>query len=575
MGQNANSLLVVDDDPDMRNLLQDILEDQHYRVILASNGQEAVKHLDSETFTVVLTDLRMKVMDGLELLHKIISQHPECNVIIMTAFGTVETAVEAMKQGAFDYLTKPIKTEELLVTVDKAMREALLRREVEQLRQQVSREFSFDQILGKSKPMREVFDLIRRVADSQTNILITGESGTGKELVAKAIHFNSLRKAAPFVPVNCAAIPELLLESELFGHVRGAFTDAKSDKRGLFEEAQGGTLFLDEISELPMMLQAKLLRAVQEREIRRVGATRSVPIDVRIIAATNVKLVEEVKAKRFREDLFYRLNVIEIRLPSLRDRKEDIPLLVQGLLHKSAAAHQKSIEGIAESALARLIDYEWPGNVRELENVIERAATLAQKNTIMLEDLPSAIREVQGEGQMVEDAVDRLLPLEELEHSYIRRILEKKGGNKYQTAQVLGIDRKTLYRKLEEMEKKRKCKALSFEFHLCLPNHQKPKSKKSYPLFERRSLNCDPWSPCIIRRKKDSTPLSCNLLGSFIQRWMRSSPLMRTNTLYCSTQRLKECLDANHKKSSENPLIGFFQNGIVWPTDSTSKNLVR
>ena len=454
MGQNANSLLVVDDDPDMRNLLRDILEDQHYRVILASNGQEAVKHLDSETFTVVLTDLRMKVMDGLELLHKIISQHPECNVIIMTAFGTVETAVEAMKQGAFDYLTKPIKTEELLVTVDKAMREALLRREVEQLRQQVSREFSFDQILGKSKPMREVFDLIRRVADSQTNILITGESGTGKELVAKAIHFNSLRKAAPFVPVNCAAIPELLLESELFGHVRGAFTDAKSDKRGLFEEAQGGTLFLDEISELPMMLQAKLLRAVQEREIRRVGATRSVPIDVRIIAATNVKLVEEVKAKRFREDLFYRLNVIEIRLPSLRDRKEDIPLLVQGLLNKSAAAHQKSIEGIAESALARLIDYEWPGNVRELENVIERAATLAQKNTIMLEDLPSAIREVQGEGQMVEDAVDRLLPLEELEHSYIRRILEKKGGNKYQTAQVLGIDRKTLYRKLEEMGEK-------------------------------------------------------------------------------------------------------------------------
>jgi transcriptional regulator with PAS, ATPase and Fis domain len=233
--------------------------------------------------------------------------------------------------------------------------------------------------------------------------------------------------------VNCAAIPELLLESELFGHVRGAFTDAKTDKRGLFEEAQGGTLFLDEISELPMMLQAKLLRAVQEREIRRVGATRSVPIDVRIIAATNVKLAEEVKAKRFREDLYYRLNVIEIRLPPLRDRKEDIPLLVQGLLHKSAAANQKSIEHVAESALARLIDYEWPGNVRELENVV---------------------REVQGEGQMVEDAVDRLLPLEELEQNYIRRILDKMGGNKYKAAQVLGIDRKTLYRKLGEMESK-------------------------------------------------------------------------------------------------------------------------
>ena len=456
MQQNANSILVVDDDADMRNLLHDILEDQQYHVILAQNGQDALQHLDSKAVTVVLTDLRMKGMDGLELLDHVTKKHRECNVIMMTAFGTVETAVEAMKQGAFDYLTKPIKREELLVTVDKAMREALLRREVEQLRRQVSREFAFDQILGKSKPMREVFDLIRRVADSQTNILITGESGTGKELVAKAIHFNSLRKAAPFVAVNCAAIPELLLESELFGHVRGAFTDAKSDKRGLFEEAQGGTLFLDEISELPMMLQAKLLRAVQEREIRRVGATRSVPIDVRIIAATNVRLAEEVKLKRFREDLFYRLNVIEIRLPSLRDRKEDIPLLVEGLMQKSMAAKQKAIEGIAESALARLIDYEWPGNVRELENVIERAATLAQNTKIMLEDLPSGIRDVQGEGQMIEDTVDRLLPLEELEQAYIRRILSKMGGNKYQAAQVLGIDRKTLYRKLGEMGEKEK-----------------------------------------------------------------------------------------------------------------------
>ncbi len=454
MISNANKILVVDDDPDMRNLLRDILEDQQYSVSLAQNGQEALNKFGTAEFDVLLTDLRMKGMDGLELLHQITGKHSHCNLIIMTAFGTVETAVEAMKQGAFDYLTKPIKSDELLVTVDKAMREAMLRREVVQLRQQVHREFAFDQILGKSKPMREVFDLIRRVADSQTNLLITGESGTGKELVAKAIHFNSLRKSSPFVPVNCAAIPELLLESELFGHVRGAFTDAKTDKRGLFEEAQGGTLFLDEISELPMMLQAKLLRAVQEREIRRVGATRSVATDVRIIAATNVKLAEEVKAKRFREDLFYRLNVIEVRLPPLRDRKEDIPLLVQGLLHKSVAARQKSIDTVAESALARLIDYEWPGNVRELENVVERAATLAQEKKITLEDLPSAIREVQGEGQMIEDAVDRLLPLEELEHNYIRRILNQMGGNKYKAAQVLGIDRKTLYRKLGEMEAK-------------------------------------------------------------------------------------------------------------------------
>ncbi|GJL55482.1 MAG: acetoacetate metabolism regulatory protein AtoC [Nitrospirales bacterium] len=452
MAQDENRVLIVDDDPDMRNVLRDILFDQSYHVEIAQDGQEALQRLDSEPYSIILTDLRMKGMDGLELLQHVTKKHPECNLIMMTAFGTVETAVEAMRQGAFDYLTKPIKTEELLVTVDKAMREALLRREVEQLRLQVRREFSFDQILGKSKPMREVFDLIRRVADSQTNILITGESGTGKELVAKAIHFNSRRRSAPFIPVNCAAIPEQLLESELFGHVKGAFTDAKSDKRGLFEEAQGGTLFLDEISELPMMLQAKLLRAVQEREIRRVGATRSIPIDVRIIAATNVKLAEEVKEKKFREDLYYRLNVIEIRLPSLRDRKEDIPLLVHGLLHKSLAAQHKSVTEVMQPALARLLDYQWPGNVRELENVIERAATLCQGNIITLEDLPPIIREVRGEGQLVEDAVDRLLPLEELEQAYIRRILEKMGGNKYQAAQVLGIDRKTLYRKLSEME---------------------------------------------------------------------------------------------------------------------------
>jgi transcriptional regulator with PAS, ATPase and Fis domain len=284
--------------------------------------------------------------------------------------------------------------------------------------------------------------------------LITGESGTGKELVAKAIHFNSQRKSAPFVPVNCAAIPELLLESELFGHVRGAFTDAKCDKPGLFEEAHGGTLFLDEISEMPMMLQAKLLRAVQEREIRRVGATRSMPINVRLVVATNVMLAEEVKAKRFREDLYYRLNVIEIRLPPLRDRKEDIPILVHGLLQKSVTAQQKHIEDVVESAMARLMDYHWPGNVRELENILERAATLTPGKKISLDDLPLNIRDLQGDGQLIGDAAERLLPLEQLEKSYIRRVLDKMGGNKYQTAHVLGIDRKTLYRKLAEMEKK-------------------------------------------------------------------------------------------------------------------------
>jgi transcriptional regulator with PAS, ATPase and Fis domain len=303
--------------------------------------------------------------------------------------------------------------------------------------------------------MREVFDLIRRVADSPTNVLITGESGTGKELVAKAIHYNSERRDAPFVPVNCAAIPEALLESELFGHVKGAFTDAKTDKRGLFEEAQKGTLFLDEISELPLLLQAKLLRAIQEREIRRVGATRAMPVDVRIIAATNLNLAEEVKAKRFREDLFYRLNVIEIRLPPLRERREDIPLLVEAFLKKCAEASHKEVRGMNEAALALLIDHAWPGNVRELENVIERAVTLARGEKIIPEDLPSAIQGVRGERRVIDESAERILPLQEVEKAYILRILEKTGGNKYQAAQALGIDRKTLYRKLAEIDNPR------------------------------------------------------------------------------------------------------------------------
>ena len=452
MTQDHSSILVVDDDREMRQLLQDTLEEDHYRVVAASDGQEALKRMESEKFPVVVTDLRMKGMDGLGLLEQVVQKHPDSNLIIMTGFGTVESAVDAMKHGAFHYLTKPVKTDELLVTVQKALREARLRQEVQELRQVVNREFAFEQILGKSKPMREIFNLIRRVADSQTNILVTGESGTGKELVAKAIHFNSQRKSKPFVPVNCAAIPELLLESELFGHVRGSFTDAKSDKRGLFEEAHEGTLFLDEVSELPMILQAKLLRAVQEREIRRVGATRSTSVNVRLIAATNVLLDEEVKAKRFREDLYYRLNVIEIHLPPLRERKEDIPLLVHGLLQKSLTAQQKHVEDIADAPLARLIDYQWPGNVRELENILERAATLTQGPKISLEDLPPNIQNIQGEGQFIEDAAEQTLPLVQVEWSYIRRVLEKLGGNKYRAAQVLGIDRKTLYRKLSEME---------------------------------------------------------------------------------------------------------------------------
>ncbi len=452
MAEEFGPILVVDDEPDMRELLRDVLQERGCRVALAQSGREALKRLGEDEYAVVLTDLRMKEMEGIELLKEIKRSYPETNVIIMTAFGSVETAIEAMKQGAYDYLVKPIKTEELVRVTERALREAALRQEVNRLRREVHKEYSFHQILGKSKPMREIFDLIRRVADSPTNLLITGESGTGKELVAKAIHYNSARRDAPFVPVNCAAIPEALLESELFGHMKGAFTDAKTDKRGLFEEAQGGTLLLDEISELPLMLQAKLLRAVQEREIRRVGATRPVPVNVRIIAATNLALAEEVKEKRFREDLYYRLNVIELRIPPLRERREDILLLVDAFLHKLAEAAHKTVRGISESALLLLLDYAWPGNVRELENVIERAVTLARGEKIVPEDLPPAVQGARGERRVIDEAEERTLPLHEMEKEYILRILEKTGGNKYQAAQVLEIDRKTLYRKLAEIQ---------------------------------------------------------------------------------------------------------------------------
>ncbi len=452
MSDVSRNVLVVDDDHDMRTLLRDVLEDHGYKVTLAQNGQEALKNLREREYPVVLTDLRMKGIQGIELLAEIKRSFPDTNVILMTAFGSVETALEAMKQGASDYLMKPVKNDDLLRVTERSFREALLRSEINRLRREVNKEYSFNQILGKSKPMREIFELIRRVADSPTNILITGESGTGKELVAKALHYNSERKDAAFVAVNCAAIPEQLLESELFGHMRGAFTDAKVDKRGLFEEAAKGTLFLDEISELPLMLQAKLLRAIQEKEIRRLGANRPIAVDTRLIAATNLNLSEEVKAKRFREDLYYRLNVIEMRLPPLRERREDIPLLVDAFLNKFGQARGKDVKGVSETTLALLIDYSWPGNVRELENVIERAVTLSRGDKILPDDLPATIQGSRGDRRVLDEAAEKMHPLHEIEKEYIKKILEKMGGNKYQAAQVLGIDRKTLYRKLAEIE---------------------------------------------------------------------------------------------------------------------------
>jgi len=455
MDITANQILIVDDEPEMCSVLSDILKDEGYDTETATSGEKALARMGERDFAVVITDLNMKGMPGMALLKHIKQRHLDTNVIIMTGFGSIESAIEAMKDGAYDYVTKPVKSEQLAVITQKAAREVALRRELVRLRREVEKEYSFNQILGKSKPMQAIFELVRRITPSPSSVLITGESGTGKELVARAVHYNSPRAQGPFIPVNCAAIPENLLESEMFGHMKGAFTDAKADRKGLFEEAQGGTLFLDEISELPISLQAKLLRVLQEKEIRRVGGTRSLPVDARVIAATNLDLAGEVKAKRFREDLYYRMNVIEVHMPALRERPEDIPLLVMHFIKKYAEPMKKPVAGLTEGALALLMDYAWPGNVRELENVIERGVTLMRGEKIGSEDLPQAVRGDSGDRHMIEEAAEKTRTLAEVERAYILRVMEKTAGNKYQAAQMLGIDRKTLYRKLDEIEKQR------------------------------------------------------------------------------------------------------------------------
>jgi DNA-binding NtrC family response regulator len=445
-------LLVVDDDPEMCRLLDEVLTEEGHLVRTATNGAEALGLLAApggEPFDLLITDLHLPAMKGLDLMLQARQRQPDLSVIIITAFGSIESAIDAMKRGAYDYLPKPFKMEELVLTVRKALREGALRREVVRLREELSRDYRFGNLIGKSKAIRSIFDLIRSVASASSNVLITGESGTGKELVAKAIHYNGLRKDRPFVPVNCAAIPDTLLESELFGHVKGAFTDARSDKAGLFEEAEGGTLFLDEVTELPPPLQAKLLRVLQEKEIRRVGSTKQTPVDVRVIAASNLDLAEQVAQRRFRQDLFYRLNVIHIPVPPLRERRDDILLLAERFL----AAHQqdgggKKIRGFGEQVLAFFLDYGWPGNVRELENIVERAVIVAQGELITMDDLPPSITGSRIDYAAVEQAVRRQLSLSELERDYISRIIQQTDGNKNQAAQILGIDRKTLYRKL-------------------------------------------------------------------------------------------------------------------------------
>lgn len=444
-------ILIAEDDADMRELLEDILTDEDYEVVAAANGRFALAHIldEREQIDLVITDVQMPELKGDELLRKVREARAETPVLVITAFGSVENAVEMVKRGAFSYLTKPFATKDLLAVVRAALAQSEAARAQARLRREIPA--TNQRIIGASRPMRELLDLINRAGRSTSNVLITGESGTGKELVARAVHDASTRSAREFVAVNCAAIPVELVESELFGHTGQAFTGARAARAGLFEEAHGGTLFLDEIGELPLAVQPKLLRVLQEGTIRRVGDSREKSVDVRVIAATNRDLERAVATGEFREDLYWRVNVIHLHAPPLRERAFDIPLLVEHFLTKIAAKQTGAPLSIAPDALALLTVYGWQGNVRELENTIERAVALARGAVLTVEDLPPKIRESSHQtAAILENAKAKRLTLDELERSYILEILREAGGNKSRAAEILGLDRKTLYRKLDE-----------------------------------------------------------------------------------------------------------------------------
>jgi len=442
---NNEKVLVVEDDEKMLGLLQKVLPRHGLSVTTSTRGWEALEKVGQDIYDLVISDIRMPGMTGLELLKHVRNLSPDTYVILMTAFGSVDSAVASMKQGAYDYITKPFKMDEFIILVRKALEEQKLRREVRNLREEVQQKYSFGNIIGKSKPMQHVYGLIKKVAFHKTTVLITGQSGTGKELVAKAIHYNSPRRDFPFVVVNCSAIPETLLESELFGHVQGAFTGAISSRKGLFEEAERGSVFLDEVGNIPPSIQVKLLRVLQEREIRRLGGAENIKVDVRLIAATNSDLYEGVRKNQFRDDLYYRLNVVHITLPPLKDRPQDIPLLAEHFLTKYSQDYGVGKKGFSKDALQRLMDYDWPGNVRELENCIERAVTLGHTDLIMPEDLPAHFN-MTGQERPFIASLPNNLTLKELEVAYIRKVLQKTGGNKAKAASILGINRRTIYR---------------------------------------------------------------------------------------------------------------------------------
>jgi two-component system response regulator PilR (NtrC family)/two-component system response regulator HydG len=441
-------ILLVEDDRELREFLKEVLEATGYSVSAHSSAGRALSELLGRSVVdLVMTDLIMPGMGGGELMAEVHERRPELNVIVLTAFGTIESAIELVKAGASDYLTKPFATDELLLAVERALEESRLRREVAKLKrlQEVPPGF-----VGASRPMQELFSLIRRVAPSSLPALITGETGSGKEVVASAIHRLSGRGA--FVAVNCAALPEHLLESELFGHIKGSFTGADRDKPGLFEAADGGTILLDEVGDLPKTLQPKLLRVVEDGEVRRVGASKGRRVDVRVVAATNRDLEAAVHEGTFREDLFWRLNVVSVRVPALRDRSADVPLLAEHFLQRFVSSSSTAVREISAPAMALMTAYPWPGNVRELRSVVERAAALGVGPRIEPADLPQRVRDVSAVMQ-VADASQRGLTLRELERRYITEILRQTDGNRSRAAEVLGVDRKTLYRKLQEHDR--------------------------------------------------------------------------------------------------------------------------
>jgi two-component system response regulator HydG len=448
--KKKNTILVVDDDPAHRTMLRTLLTGWGYIISEADDGSRAIEKAKEQAFDLILMDIRMIKVSGLQALSEIKAFNPAIPVIIMTAYSSVETAVDALKNGAYDYLTKPLDFDELRLTMERAMEHRQLREENRLLRETLGSQFDRQNIIGRSSAMVKLLETVAQIAPSEATVLITGESGTGKEMIAGAIHFNSPRKDGPFVRINCAAITETLLESELFGHEKGAFTGAYKKKEGQFRQAHGGSLFLDEVSEMSLAMQAKLLRVLQEREITRVGGEEVIKVDVRIIAATNKDLLQEIQAGRFRDDLYYRLNVVTLNMSPLRERREDIPLLAQHFLKLFSKRNRKQIKGFTPQAMDRLLKYDWPGNVRELMNAVERGVVLSRAEYLDEEELPLIPKDVQSAGETsLKDAVSTDLPLDEVEKATILKMLELTGGNKSEASRRLGITRRTLHKKLK------------------------------------------------------------------------------------------------------------------------------